>query len=99
MSAAITGSSSMISTSVASSASISRLRLGDQLLDLGEVGVEDLRRLAGREALERGEQKGLARARRDAHQPRGRVVAGRVAASSARASSWAPVEHQMVWKT
>ncbi len=52
------------------------LRLGfrDQLLDLVEGGVEDLGGLAGREALERSQQEGLARTRRDPHQPMGGVV-------------------------
>ncbi len=50
------------------------LSLGDQLLDLVEGGVEDLGRLAGRESLQRGEQEGLARARRDTQQPMGGVV-------------------------
>jgi len=45
------------------------LSLGDQALDRAEIGVEDLGRLAGREAFQRGQQKGLSRPRRDAHQP------------------------------
>jgi hypothetical protein len=51
-----------------------RLRLGDQLLHLREIGAEDLGGLRRREAFEGREQEGLARARRDAHQSARGVV-------------------------
>ena len=37
----------------------------DQLIDLGDVDIEDLRRLGRRETFHGAEQKGLARQRRD----------------------------------
>ncbi len=54
------------------------LRLGDQLLHFLETGFEDLGGLAGREALERGEQEGLARAGRDTHEPMRCVLVARL---------------------
>ena len=77
MSAAITGSSSMISTSVASSASISACAWAISRSTSRKSDPEDLRRLGGREALERGQQEGLPRARGDPHQPMHGVAGGR----------------------
>ena len=65
ISAAITGSSSMISTSVASSASMSRWASGDQAARrLRCRVVEDLGGFIDGEAFERGQQEGLAEPRR-----------------------------------
>ena len=78
MSAAMTGSSSMISTSVASSASISAWASAISRSTSAKSAPRIWAASRGREALERGQQEGLARARRDAHQPAGGVVdAGR----------------------
>jgi hypothetical protein len=54
------------------------LRLRDQRLGFGKVGVQNLRRLRGREALQRGQQEGLARARRDPQQLVRGVVGSRI---------------------
>ena len=60
---AIIGSSSMMSTSVATCAAISRPANVDQLVELGDVDVEDLRRFGRGKPFHRAEQKGLARQR------------------------------------
>jgi hypothetical protein len=52
-----------------------RLGLRDQALHVHSVGVEDLGGFRRREALQGGQQEGLARARGDAHQPARSVVA------------------------
>ncbi len=59
---AIIGSSSMMSTSVATCAAISRPAESISSSTFGDVDIEDLRRLGGGEAFHRAEQKGLARA-------------------------------------
>uniref|UniRef100_A0A0N4ZZP0 AlaDh_PNT_N domain-containing protein n=1 Tax=Parastrongyloides trichosuri TaxID=131310 RepID=A0A0N4ZZP0_PARTI len=51
------------------------LGLGDQAFDRTRINAEDLRRLGRGEAFQRGQQEGLARARRDPHQAARGVVA------------------------
>jgi hypothetical protein len=76
MSAAMTGSSSMIRTVGGQFGVDLGLGLGDQAFDLAEVAIQDLSGFGRGEAFQGGKQERLARTRGDAHQTLRGVVGG-----------------------